>query len=120
MDRPPELDCIEMTDELYAEIFNGPEPAKDTWYIGFVRESRTQDGFWMSAYLTNMMRVLADEYGGKVRFAYVNTPAREHLQWTFGVRTLPQQFLYVDGVWYEQHMMQILYRQIVTFIDGEY
>ena len=89
MDKPAELDCIEMTDELYAEIFNGPEPPKDTWYIGFIRESRTQDQFWMSAYLTNMMRVFADEYGGKVRFAFVNTPANEHLQWTFGVRSLP-------------------------------
>lgn len=43
----------------------------------------------MCAYLVNVMRVLADEYDGKVRFAYVNSPAREHLKETFGVRTLP-------------------------------
>lgn len=41
MDRPAELDVIEMTDEKYAEIFNGSEPATDTWYIAFVREKRS-------------------------------------------------------------------------------
>ena len=61
-----------MTEELYVEIFNGPEPAKDTWYIAFIREKRSQDSFWMCAYLVNVMRILADEYEGKVRFAYVN------------------------------------------------
>ena len=120
MDRPEELDVIYMTGEMYAEIFNGPQQPTDTWYVSFIRESRSQDNFWMCAYLVNVMRVIADEYGGKVRFAMVNTPAEEELQYTFGVRTLPQQFLYKDGLWYEQHMMQILYNNIVTFIEGEY
>ena len=55
----------------------------------------------MCAYLVNVMRILADEYEGKVRFAYVNSVQSEKLKETFGVRTLPQQFLYKDGVWYE-------------------
>ena len=74
---------------MYVEIFNGPEPPKDIWYISFIREKRSRDSFWMCAYLVNVMRILADEYEGKVRFAYVNSPARELLKETFDVRTLP-------------------------------
>ena len=40
--RLPEHDVIEMTDEMYSELFNGPEPNTDTWFIGFVRRKRTQ------------------------------------------------------------------------------
>ena len=51
------------------------------------------------------MRVLADELKGEVRFAYVDSRKMEKLKETFGVRTLPQQFFYKEGTWYEQNMM---------------
>ena len=100
-DRLPEHDCIEMTEKMYSEIFNGAEPAKDIWYISFIKKRRSQDHFWMSSFIVNLQRILADEYQGKVRFAFIDAMANEKLKETFGVRTLPQQFLYVDGVFYE-------------------
>ena len=36
---------------------------------------------------------------------------------TFGVRSLPSEFFYKDGFWYEQSFMQILVNNIRTFID---
>ena len=40
-----------------------------------------------------------------------------NLDWTFGVRSLPAQFFYKDGMWYEQNYMQILVTNIRTFIE---
>lgn len=39
--RLPEHDVVEMTDEMYSEIFNGAEPPKDNWYIAFIRKRRS-------------------------------------------------------------------------------
>ena len=44
----------------------------------------------MSAYIVNVMKELAYEYDGEVRFAFVDSIAQEKLKETFGVRTLPQ------------------------------
>jgi len=35
------------------------------------------------------MRILADEFNGEVRFAFVDSVRMEKLKETFGVRTLP-------------------------------
>ena len=86
---PPEHDVIEMTEAMYAEIFNGAQPPKDVWYVAFIRKRRSQPQFWQCQYIVNVMRLLADEYGGKVRFAYVDTVRQEKLKETFGIRTLP-------------------------------
>jgi len=39
--RLPEHDVIEMTEEMYSEIFNGAEPSKDAWFIAFIRKERS-------------------------------------------------------------------------------
>ena len=60
-ERLPEHDVIEMTEAMYAEIFNGPEPPKDVWYVAFIRKRRSQPQFWQCQYIVNVMRLLADE-----------------------------------------------------------
>ena len=54
--------------------------------------------------------MLADELGGKVRFAYVVTLKEERLKETFYVDGLPSPFLIVDGMVYNQHFLQMLYK----------
>ena len=44
--RLPEHDVVEMTEEMYSEIFNGPEPCKDAWFIAFIRKQRSKEQFW--------------------------------------------------------------------------
>ena len=116
--RLPEHDVIEMTEEQYREIFLGPTPPKEPWYIAFIKKKRSQDHFWQSQYVVNMMRILADEYQGKVRFAYISAHAEEKLKEIFGVKTLPNQFLIEDGIVYEHNMLQVLYNNIYNFIEG--
>ena len=40
-DRPAELDVLSLTEDMYKEIFNGPEPPKDVWYVAFIRKKRS-------------------------------------------------------------------------------
>ena len=42
------------------------------------------------------------------------------MRYTFGIRSLPAEFLYVDGIFYEQNYMQILVNNVRTFIDGRH
>lgn len=39
--RLAEHDVVEMTEEMYSEIFNGPEPPKDAWFVAFIRKRRS-------------------------------------------------------------------------------
>ena len=106
MDEPerlPEHDMIEMTKDLYREMFNGPEPPKDRWFFVFTRKKRTQVQFWMTSYMVNMCRMLADEYKGSVRFAYINTTKEKNLKETFDTLVLPNGFFYSNGTFYEQN-----------------
>ena len=66
------------------------------------------------------MKVLAEQYEGKVQFAVVNSKKDEAMRSTFGVRSLPAEFYYKDGTFYEQNFMQILVNNVRTFIDGRY
>lgn len=66
------------------------------------------------------MRVLADEYAGAVQFAIVDAMKHKDLEMMFGAQTLPLTLFYKDGIWYEQHMFQILVNNIRTFIDSRH
>ena len=66
------------------------------------------------------MKVLAEQYDGKVQFAVVNSHRQEDMRATFGVRSLPAEFYYEDGIFYEQNFMQILVNNIRTFIEGRH
>mmetsp|Transcript_10646 Transcript_10646/g.13176 ORF Transcript_10646/g.13176 Transcript_10646/m.13176 type:complete len:125 (+) Transcript_10646:165-539(+) len=100
-DRPAETDVIEMSEKMYTRIFNGPEPPEEKWLLVFTRKQRTHRKYWMASYLVNVCRMLADEYAGTVRFAYVDAPRQENLKETFMVKTLPRIFLYSNGTFYE-------------------
>ena len=63
------------------------------------------------------MKVLAEQYQGEIQFAVVNSHKSELMRSTFGVRSLPAEFYYKDGTWYEQNFMQVLINNIRTFID---
>ena len=114
---PADTDVLELTDEMFSEIFNGSEPPQKPWYIAFARKRRTEDRFWMSAYVVNIMKLLADEYQGNVRFAFIDSPKNPRLRETFEVRNLPNQFLYANGTWYEQNAQQVHYHEIANFVD---
>ena len=45
----------------------------------------------------NTLKILADYYRGKCRFAYINTLDDECLKETFAVKTVPQNFMIVNG-----------------------
>ena len=66
------------------------------------------------------MKLLADEYGGAVQFAYIDSKKHKNLELSFGVFNLPGQFFYKDGNWHEQFFFQILVNNIRTFIDGRH
>ena len=96
------------------------KPPSKPWFIAFVAFKRSNEQFWASAYVTNTLKVLAEQYGGKVQFAVVNSHRQEDMRATFGVRSLPAEFYYEDGLFYEQNFMQILVNNIRTFIEGRH
>ena len=66
-DRPPERDVIIMDDEMYAQIFNNGDGGPDKpWMIAFVRKKRSREEYFQSAFVTNSMKVLAEQYQGRV------------------------------------------------------
>ena len=54
-------------------------------------------------------KILADEYEGKIRFAYVDIYPEEFLKETFGVMTVPQTFWVFNGTATETGSMFIAY-----------
>ncbi len=54
-------------------------------------------------------KILADEYEGRIRFAYVDIYADEELKETFGVITVPQSFWIQNGTATETPSMFISY-----------
>lgn len=109
-----------MTEEMYTDLFLGSEPTKVPWFIVMVKEKRSEDHFFMCQYIVNVMRIIADELQGSVRFAYINAPQQEKLKETFDIKTLPTSLFIKDGQVYEHNMMQVLYNNIVQFIEGGY
>jgi hypothetical protein len=72
----------------------------------------------------NTMKVLADEYQGKVRFGYVNVIKHEHLKETFEIFAVPQNFYCVPEngkvLCHEMQAMSLGYMPVRKFIEGEY
>ena len=113
-----------MTNDMYKKTFcadplsfGACTPPEKPWFVAFVAFKRSDEQFWQSAFVTNTMKVLAEQYKGDVQFAVVNSHKSEMMRSTFGVRSLPAEFFYKDGQWYEQSFMQILVNNIRTFID---
>ena len=59
------------------------------WLIVFVRIERSQPQFYHSDFIMNTMKILADDYQGKVRFGYVNVLKHELLKETFEIFAVP-------------------------------
>lgn len=68
----------------------------------------------------NSLKLLSDYYRGKVRFGYVNTVTNECLKESFGIKTVPQNFLIKDNMVYEMGALQVQFLSIRKFIEGEY
>ena len=99
--RLPETDCLEMDEKMYAEVFNSGKVPEKPWFVAFIRKRRSEDRHSQSAYIVNQMKLLADQYKGEVRFAYIDAMKFRNLELAFGVKLLPTSFFYKDGIWYE-------------------
>ena len=92
------------------------------WFIVFIRPNKTEERFFHSHVTVNTMKVLADEYQGKVRFAWVDILQEECLKESFAVRSVPQNFLIVpdEGRVYEMQALSMAYYIMHQFIEGGY
>ena len=68
----------------------------------------------------NSLKILADFYRGEVRFGYVNTPEEECLKETFMVKTVPQNFMIANGTVWEMQSLQVTFKNIYDFIEGDW
>ena len=114
---------VEVTPELYAELANGG--IKVPWLIVFVRTKRSQPQFYHSDFVMNTMKVLSDDYFGRVRFGYVDVLDDELLKETFEIYAVPQNFYCVPNLYgradcHEMHAMSLGYKPIREFIEGGY
>lgn len=70
----------------------------------------------------NTMKILCDDYQGKVRFAWSDVIADERLKETYEIYAVPQNFLCVptDGkmICHEMHAMSLGYMPVRKFIEG--
>ena len=69
-----------MTNDMYKKTFcadplsfEACTPPDKPWFIAFVAFKRSNEEFWQSAFVTNTMKVLAEQYKGEVQFAVVNS-----------------------------------------------
>ena len=76
-DMPIEKRVLRLTRDLYySEVLTSDKP----WFISFVKTKKAQEQFWHSEFVNFACRVLADEYEGQVRFAYVDILSDEVLK----------------------------------------
>ena len=68
----------------------------------------------------NSMKILSDYYRGSVRFGYINTNLEECLKESFGIKTVPNNFLIKDGMVYEMGALKVQFADIRKFVDGDY
>lgn len=108
-----------MSEKKYRELFS-KGPQETPWLIVFLKTRRSQQQFYHSDYTMNSLKILADYYRGKVRFGYVNVIKDECLKETYGVKTVPQNFFIKDGQVYEMGALQVQFRAIHKFIEGDY
>ena len=76
--------------------------------------------FYQSDYIMNTLKILADFYRGEYRFGYINTLDDECLKETFGVKTVPQNFMIKDGDVSEMGALQVQFRDIYDFLEYEW
>ena len=115
-DMPIEKRVLRLTRDLYySEVLTSDKP----WFISFVKTKKAQEQFWHSEFVNFACRVLADEYEGQVRFAYVDILSDEVLKETFGVITVPQSFWIQNGTATETPSFFMSYEQIKHMIDNK-
>jgi len=70
------------------------------------------------------MKILADDYQGKVRFGWIDVLTDELLKESFEIYAVPQNFLCIpeDGrmICHEMHAMSLGYMPVRKFIEGDY
>lgn len=106
LDLPVERRVLQLTRELYySEVLTSDKP----WFISFVKTKKSRQDFWHSEHLNFACRILADEYEGAVRFAYVDIMKEEGLKESFGVITVPHSFWIENGEASETQSLFIAY-----------
>ena len=119
-DIPDTHQPIELTTEKFKEIFYNNGVQETVWVVVFLKTKRSQPQFYHSDYTMNSLKVLSDYYRGKIRFGYVNTVKNECLKEAFGLKTVPNNFLIKDGMVFEMGALQIQFKNIKDFIEGDY
>jgi len=99
---------VPLTAKMYNDLIYNAK-SSTPWFIVFVRTKKSEERFFHSHHLVNVLKVLADEYQGKIRFAWVNILEEECLKESFGVRALPQNFYIKDGMVYEMQSLSLNY-----------
>lgn len=122
---PDEHQPIEMVPELYEKIYtNSTGLADRPWFLVFGRKERSQEQFYHSDFIMNTMKILSDDYQGKIRFAWSDVITDELLKESFEIYAVPQNFFCVptDGkmICHEMHAMSLGYMPVKKFIDGGY
>ena len=117
---PEQNKPIKLSNKDFKDIFYIGSNPKETWLVVFLKTRRSQPQFIHSDYTMNSLKILADYYRGKVRFAYVNTAEEECLKETFGIKTVPQNFMIANGTVWEMGSLQVTFKNIYDFIEGEW
>ena len=117
-DYPEEHQPIRMTKDLYKSTFVYSKP-ETPWFIVFLHTFRYPgyEQFTQNDFVMNTMKVLADEYQGRIRFAFIAADEEEEMSESFGVRALPTDFFFKDGFVYELNPMSVGYMPIRKFIE---
>ena len=103
-------------ESYYKEVLNSDTP----WIISFIKRKKCQAHLVHSEEIYGSLKILADEYQGKIRFGIIDSVAEEHLKLTFEIFTVPQTFYFLNGMAYEMPALSIFYDNIHHFIDGNY
>ena len=93
-DRPPERDVVELTEELYKDIFFNPAKPNNVTWVFAVLSPHQREQFWYSDVTMMTFRVLAELMEGKVRFAWIdrNSEAYKPMQMIYGWNVYPIPF----------------------------
>ena len=123
-DRPPERDVVELTEELYKDIFFNPAKPNNVTWVFAVLSPHHRDQFWYSDVTMMTFRVLAELMEGKVRFAWMdrNSEAYKPMQMIYGWNVYPIPFFITPdgkGGHLVEEMRMFMF-QISTWLEAFY
>lgn len=113
-----ELKVVNITAEVYdREIYSSKTP----WIMSVIpRRARRDEHDVHSEQLFENLKILSDEYKGKVRFGVVDGEKDETIRFMFETYVHPKTFYIVDNQVYEMMTLATDYDNVRSFIEKEY